>query len=53
MIIKSNQKNFVHLVGLYTYRKMMHGSYNIKRIINTNKTLLVRIMYLDVLDRNI
>ena len=27
--IKSNHKNFVHLVGLYTYCKMMHGSYNI------------------------
>ena len=28
--IKSNHKNFVHLVGLYTYCKMMHGAYNIK-----------------------
>ena len=28
--IKSNYKNFVHIVGLYTYFKMMHGSYNIK-----------------------
>ena len=27
---KSNHKNFVHLVGLYTYCKMMHGAYNIK-----------------------
>ena len=28
--IKSHHKNFVHLVGLYTSCKMMHGSYNIK-----------------------
>ena len=28
--IKSNHKNFVHLVGLYTYCKMMHGVYNVK-----------------------
>ena len=27
---KSNHKNFVHLVGLYTYCKMMHGAYNVK-----------------------
>ena len=25
-------KNFVHLVGLYTYCKMMHGTYNIKKL---------------------
>ena len=30
MKIQSNHKNFVHLVGLYTYCKMMHGAYNIK-----------------------
>ena len=30
--MKSNYKNFVHLVGLYTYCKMMHGVYNIKLI---------------------
>jgi hypothetical protein len=30
--IKSNHKNFVLLVGLYTYCRMMHGSYNIKLI---------------------
>ena len=29
-LIKSNHKNFVHLVGLYTYSKMMHGAYNVK-----------------------
>ena len=23
-------RNFVHLVGLYTYCKMMHGAYNVK-----------------------
>ena len=28
--IKSNHKNSVHLVGLYTYCKVMHGAYNIK-----------------------
>ena len=28
--MKSNHKNFVHLVGLYTYFKMMYGAYNIK-----------------------
>ena len=28
--IKSNHKNFVHLVGLYTYCRMMHGAYNVK-----------------------
>ena len=28
--MKSNHKNFVHLVGLYTYCKMMHGAYNVK-----------------------
>ena len=28
--MKSNHKNFVHLVGLYTYCKMMHGTYNFK-----------------------
>ena len=28
--IKSNHKNFVHLVGLYTYCGMMHGAYNFK-----------------------
>jgi hypothetical protein len=27
--IKSNHKNFVHLVGLYTYCEMMHGVYNV------------------------
>ena len=25
--IKSNHRNFVHLVGLYTYYKMKHGAY--------------------------
>ena len=28
--INSNHKNFVHLVGLYTYCKMMHGVYNVR-----------------------
>ena len=28
--IKSNHKNSVHLVGLYTYCKMMDGAYNVK-----------------------
>ena len=28
--IKSNHKNSVHLVGLYTYCKMMRGAYNIR-----------------------
>ena len=27
--IKSNYNNFVHLVGLYMYCKMMHGTYNV------------------------
>ena len=27
--IKSNHKNFVHLVGLYTYCRMMHSAYNV------------------------
>ena len=31
MKIKSNHKNFVRLVGLYTYCKMMHGAHNVKR----------------------
>ena len=30
-------ENFVDLVGLYTYCKMMHGAYNIKRIISVQK----------------
>ena len=30
MKIKSNHKIFLHLVGLHTYCKMMHGAYNIK-----------------------
>jgi hypothetical protein len=25
-----NHKNFIHLIGLYTYCKMMHGAYNVK-----------------------
>jgi hypothetical protein len=29
--LKSNHKNFVHLVGSYTYFKMMHGADNVKR----------------------
>ena len=28
--MKFNHKNFVHLVGLYTYCGMMHGAYNVK-----------------------
>ena len=28
--IKSNHKNIVHLVGLYTYCRMMHGAYSVK-----------------------
>ena len=28
--IKFNHKNSVHLVGLYTYCKMMHGAYSVK-----------------------
>jgi hypothetical protein len=28
--MKCNHKTFVHLVGLYTYCKMMRGSYNVK-----------------------
>ena len=31
--IKSNHKNFVHLVGLYTYCKMMHGAYYVKKLL--------------------
>ena len=29
--MKSNHKNFVRLVGLYTYCRMMHGVYNVKK----------------------
>ena len=29
--IKSNHKNFVHLVGLYTYCRMMHDAYDAKQ----------------------
>ena len=32
MKIKSNHKNFVNLVGLYTYCGMMHGACNVKLI---------------------
>ena len=28
--IKSNHKNFVHLVGLYTYCRMTHCAYYVK-----------------------
>ena len=28
--MKSNDKNFVHLVGLYAYCKKMHGAYSVK-----------------------
>ena len=31
--MKSNHKNFVQLVGLYTYFRMMHGAYNIEKTI--------------------
>ena len=27
--MKSNHKNFVHLVDSYTYCRMMHGAYNV------------------------
>ena len=30
--MKSNHKNFVHLVGLYTYCKMMHRAYNVTKL---------------------
>ena len=30
--MKSNHKNFVHLVGLYTNCKTMHGAYSVKQI---------------------
>jgi hypothetical protein len=30
--IKSNHKKFVHLIGLYTYCRMMHGAYSVKLI---------------------
>ena len=29
--INSDHKNFVHLVGLYTYCNMMHGVYSVKK----------------------
>ena len=32
--MKSNQKDFVHLVGSYTYCRMMHGSYSVERMFN-------------------
>ena len=44
--IKPNHKNFVHLVGLYTYCKMMHGAYNVKMKENLarmgKKTILLK-----------
>ena len=38
----SNQKNFVHLVGLKAYRKMMHGAYKIKLTLSLNTALPYR-----------
>ena len=28
--MKSNRNNFMHLIGSYTYCRMMHGAYNVK-----------------------
>ena len=32
---KAIHKNFVYLVGLYTYCKLMHGAYSVKSQSNT------------------
>ena len=40
--MKSNNKNFVHLAGLYTYCRMMHGTYNVK-LINLTLYIIFRI----------
>jgi hypothetical protein len=31
-----NHKNFVHLVGSYTYCRMMHGAYNVINLVTIN-----------------
>ena len=46
-VIKSNHKNFVHLVGLYTYCKTMHGAYNVK--LNNLHIWLYIFLYLSVM----
>ena len=40
--IKSNQENFVHLVGLYTYCRMMHGAISDKNGYLSNRKLKTR-----------
>ena len=45
--MKSNHKNFVQLVGLYTYCGMMHGAYNVifnstRHLSNTNPKHLLQ-----------
>ena len=46
MEMKSNHKNFVHLVGLYTYYRMMHGAYNVKYIHQSIKYWLLECLTL-------
>ena len=40
--IKSNYNNFVHLVDLYRYRRMMHGAYNVKKTKTGFGSVMVR-----------
>ena len=47
--IKSNHKNSVRLVGLYTYRRMMHGAYNVK----LHQSFLSGLMELDFSPRQV
>ena len=39
--MKSNHKNFVHLVGLYANCKMMHGAYNVKSFVSNRNNSTV------------
>ena len=41
--INSNNKNFVHLVGLYTYCRMMHGAYNVKTCMSVSLHLVLSV----------
>ena len=41
--INSNHKNFVHLVGLYTYCRMMNGAYNVRKILCCTASLATNV----------
>ena len=56
--MKSNHKNFVHLVALYTYCKMMHGAYSVKHqsqchiiiiLITNNNIIIQHVMLLNLI----